>query len=384
MVVPTLILPHHASLVPAPAIAIGDTVSAIPEIKLPRSVQELTAEWLGEALRLRYPGVLVNSVTFGHSVRATGTKVRLLLDYNDAGHRHRLPATMWFKGGLEQHSANIRTSHVRESLFYHEIAPLNLVNAPASYFAGAESGAGFGAQLIEDLLQRNARFGTALTPLTLQQAREGLSMLARMHAHWWMSPKLEQLGPTGGSLATDGIVLRLFTPNTWEAALRRPEARELPRALHDLERVCAAMESVWAFDRQSTARCMVHGDPHPGNLFFEQSGTPGFLDWQRLMQCDWAHDVAYFLISSLDVADSAAAEQDLLREYLRERDSLGVPSMTWEDAWNSYRLHAVYGLVWNVVPTVMQKTEVVEIEARRFNAAAERLNVVEVLNAFAA
>ena len=34
---------------------------------------------------------------------------------------------MWYKSGLEGHSDNIRDSHVRESLFYSEIAPLGLL-----------------------------------------------------------------------------------------------------------------------------------------------------------------------------------------------------------------------------------------------------------------
>jgi hypothetical protein len=340
-------------------------------LRLPRSLDEVTAEWLTEALSVRYPGTIVTRLTPGGSVRATGTKLRLLLEYNDEGHRHRLPATMWFKGGLEPHSDHVRTSHVRESLYYERIAPLQLVNGPSGYFAGADED-GYAAQLIEDLLQRNARFGTALSPIDETVAAQALEMLARLHAHWWRAPELDLLGPPGGSLSTDGIVLRLLTPDAWEDAMARPSAAELPRAFHDVQRVREGMERLWAIDRNSDALCMVHGDAHPGNLFFDSDGRPGFLDWQRLMQCDWAHDVNYLLVSSMAIEPCAARERDLLEHYLLAREAQGVPAMDREKAWRSYRQHSMYGLIWNVVPPVMQPLEVVREVAARFNAAARR------------
>lgn len=347
-------------------------------MRLPRAIEEVTADWVSAALCVRYPGTEVTRLTFGSAVRATGTKQRLLLEYNDAGHAHRLPATMWFKGGLEPHSDHVRTSHVRESLYYDRIAPLNLVNGPAGYFAATDAD-GFSAQLIEDLLQRNARFGTALQPLAPETAASALDMLARLHAYWWRAPELEQLGPPGGSLATDGIIPRLLTPEAWAAAMAAPAARDIPDAWRDVANVRAGMEALWALDRHSPALCMVHGDAHPGNLFFEQDGRPGFLDWQRLMQCDWAHDVNYFLVSCLGVEACAAHEEDLLRYYLAARAAAGVPPMRWDEAWLSYRQHSMYGLIWNVVPPTMQPAAVCEAVAIRFNAAAGRHDLAGVL-----
>jgi hypothetical protein len=348
-------------------------------MKLPHAIEEVTAEWVSAALSVRYPGTEVTRLTFGSAVRATGTKQRLLLEYNDAGHAHRLPATMWYKGGLEPHSDHVRTSHVRESLFYDRIAPLNLVNAPAGYFAAVDE-TGHSAQLIEDLLQRNARFGTALKPLSPEAAAQALEMLARLHAHWWRAPELEQLGAPGGTLATDGIILRLLTPEAWDAAMLRPAADGLEAGLRDVAIVRGGMEALWEVDRTSAGLCMVHGDAHPGNLFFEQDGRPGFLDWQRLMQCDWAHDINYILVSSMSIENCAEREQDLLRHYLEFRTALGVPAMTWEDAWLSYRQHTMYGLIWNVVPPAMQTAEVCDAVASRFNAASQRHDVLGSLN----
>lgn len=349
------------------------------DFRMPRSLSEVTAEWLSAALSQRFPGTIVTSAVPGSSVRATGTKLRLLLDYNDAGHAHRLPPTMWFKSGLEAHSDQVRTSHARESLFYDEIAPLGLINAPKAYFAATDA-TGQSAQLIEDLLARNARFGSAMKPVPVEAARATLAMLARLHAHWWRAPELAKLGAPGGSLATDGIVLKIITPDAWAFGLARPGAGAmLPTALHDVRAIHAGMERLWELDRNSQHLCLVHGDAHPGNMFWEQDGRPGFLDYQRVMQCDWAHDVNYFLISSCSAEDMSRHERDLLEDYLAAREALGVPLMARDEAWLSYRQHTMYGLVWNAVPPAMQTEETCATIAARFNAAAARHDLVAAL-----
>lgn len=355
------------------------TGAAGGRLALPATTADVTPEWLSAALSQRFPGTEVREVAFGSAVRATGTKLRMMLSYNDAGHAHRLPATMWFKGGYEPHSPHVRTSHARESLFYGEIEPLGLLNAPCCYFAGVDEATGFGAQLIEDLLQRNARFGDARRPIPVEAARHALAQLARMHAHWWNAADLARLGAVGGSLATDGIVIRIMSGGAWERAMDFAVAADLPAPLRTFAGAAAGMERLWTYDRESRRLCMVHGDPHPGNLFFEQDGTPGFLDWQRLMQCDWAHDVAYFIIGCLDIDACVAHERDLLAGYLQELAARGVAAPGWDEAWLDYRRHAMYGLVWNVVPPVMQPAEVCAVAARRFNAAARRLAVHEAL-----
>jgi hypothetical protein len=348
-------------------------------LALPRSLDQIDAEWMTQALSQLYPGTVVTSCIHASSVRATGTKLRLVIDYNDAGHAHRLPPTMWYKSGLEAHSDNIRDSHVRESLFYSEIAPLGLLNVPACYFTGTDE-SGISGQLLEDLLARNARFGAAIKPVAPDVAAQALTMLARLHAHAWMSADLERLGTPGGTLISDGIVLRLLTPEAWGMAMTKPAAANLPAPLRDIATVRDAMQRLWAFDMASNQRCMVHGDAHTGNMFFEQDGRPGFLDFQRFMQCDWAHDVNYFLVSAMAVDDVAAHEARLLEHYLKALHAAGGPDLDRADAGYRFRLHTMYGLIWNVVPPTMQTEETVSTIASRFNAAAVRHDLAGLMN----
>jgi hypothetical protein len=61
----------------------------------PQLIADLTAEWLTTVRAVRYPGTQVTSLFIGSVIRGTATNVRLLLTYNDAGHRHGLPPTLW-------------------------------------------------------------------------------------------------------------------------------------------------------------------------------------------------------------------------------------------------------------------------------------------------
>ena len=59
------------------------------------------------------------------------------------------------------------------------------------------------------------------------------------------------------------------------------------------------------------AHCLVHGDSHLGNLFFEADGTPGYLDWQSPMRGVWALDVGYFMGTGMTIEDRRHSEADL-------------------------------------------------------------------------
>jgi len=342
-------------------------------LRIPEQLEEITASWLSEALNVRYPGTVVTLVNTGRLIHGSGTKVRLLLDYNEAGHRHGLPPTMWVKAGYEPHSDMIRNSYVGEKNFYRTVGRAELINAPYCYFGGTDPDTGLTLLLLEDLLARNASFGVATSPLDVETVDRALEMMARYHAVWWAAPELTTLGDFGGSFVTDDIIFALIDSEGWEHWVAQPRGSAVPSEYRTREAIRAAYSRLWELERQSPP-CLLHGDPHLGNMFFEPDGTPGFLDWQRVMQGDWAHDVAYFLISALEPKDSEAHEQELLSRYLGRRAEFGAPPMDFDRAFLAYRRQAVHGLVWVINPLTMQPEEVNTANAQRFGAAVTRLD----------
>jgi hypothetical protein len=335
---------------------------------LPNSLDEVTAEWLSTALASRFPRVEVKSVFFGTQVAGTGMKVRLLLDYNAAGHAARLPATMWIKGALHEYARNIRAAFQREVLFYREVAPLGIVRCPLAYFAESDADAGQGIVLMEDLLASNASFGDPVQPAPPELVASTLTMEAQLHARWWQSPELKQFGERGGSLRTDGVIDRLMAPASWNAAMSMSRSRGIPQPLRDGVKVLDAIHELLALDDR-LPECLLHGDPHLGNMYFPADGGIGFLDWQRMMRGPWIWDVAYTLCGFLSTADRRCHERDLLANYLDELRKAGGKPPCFEVAWQLYLAQLFYGMVWSVVPPGTQPEDAIESVCTRFALA---------------
>jgi aminoglycoside phosphotransferase (APT) family kinase protein len=133
-----------------------------------------------------------------------------------------------------------------------------------------------------------------------------------------------------------------------------PRGVAVSRYFHDRDRMERAMERLRVIDRQGVP-CLLHGDPHLGNLYFDADGTAGMLDWQTAYKGPWAHDVAYFIASALDVLDRRDWERPLLRHYLDQLRTRGVAPPSFDEAWDGYCCQMVYGLYyWLVNPVEFQ------------------------------
>ena len=60
---------------------------AAEKILPPLTFEEISREWLTQALSQRYPGVEVTSFTFDSGMHTTSSKARLRMQYNEAGQR---------------------------------------------------------------------------------------------------------------------------------------------------------------------------------------------------------------------------------------------------------------------------------------------------------
>lgn len=97
--------------------------------------------------------------------------------------------------------------------------------------------------------------------------------------------------------------------------MQAPRAQAVAAGLRSRERMQAALQALES-TRAAAADTLVHGDTHPGNLYLEADGMPGFLDAQ-VRRSPWVQDVAYHITASLDLADRPRWEEALLAHYLR-------------------------------------------------------------------
>ena len=106
-------------------------------MKLPTEVEQLTPEWVTEALQDRHPGARVRNVRPAKAMHGTASKVRLHLDYDPAGRNAGLPPTLIVKGGFSAHRELMYREYMLEARFYADIAPgLEGVRVPKCHFAG--------------------------------------------------------------------------------------------------------------------------------------------------------------------------------------------------------------------------------------------------------
>jgi hypothetical protein len=334
-------------------------MSALP---LPVTQDEITAPWLTAALRERFPGIAVTGLVREDIMQGTATKTRLRLSYDAAGRHAGLPATLIVKGGFAAHREMMAYIYELEARFYRDIAPRLDLTLPRCYFSGSDPERRQAIVILEDLDARGARFCRVQQPLTFIEAAAQLRALAALHAAWWGSAELAP----GGSLAwiepldplpegEAGTYQRgQLVPEVYAHYMGLPRGVAVSRVFHDRDLMERMLERLRRYDGQGP-RCLLHGDAHLGNLYFDHDGAAGILDWQSPRQGPWSHDVAYFLGSALDVVDRRAWERPLLELYLAELRRRGVTAPTFEEAWHGYGVQMLYGLYyWLVNPIEFQ------------------------------
>lgn len=347
-------------------------------IYMPRKVEDITPEWLGAALSIRYPGAGVDSLIVEDVIAGMATKVRVRPRYAQGS--PTLPETLIVKGHLGAHELGNDFSYEIEMRSYAEIVPDLDVTTPVCFFAGG----GYGEPpiiILEDLRARNVKFLEPTDSLDFETADAFLAALARIHAAWWDDPRLEENGITPW-LSEEGAVRAEMdayfqdnaAPSTWNEMAKLPRGAAIPKALRDQPRIERALDRFLAF-RRTLPPTLSQGDEHLANLYIEPDGTPGFLDWQSRKE-PWCVSFAYFIILALDVLERRAWEKALLTNYLGHLTAAGGPDLNFDQAWRAYRESAIFPyIVWFTIRPVWQPEHYVTACATRAAWAAWDLDI---------
>jgi hypothetical protein len=318
--------------------------------------QLLDWTWLDDALADVSVGERVVGVEQAGSTRTLAEKVRFTVTFERPDGERRTKAYC-VKGHFDGGPDTLAT----ETRFYQELRPVLDIRAPRAHYVGIDERDQRSLVIMDDVAADGGRFLSAHTPYSLATCRDSLDQLARLHAATWADARWE----------VDWLAPRL-------AAMRRMYATErlqqmlddgrcpdgLPGELRDAATLAAAMDKAAAVP----ATCVVHGDPHSGNVYLDAGGRAAWLDWQVTQRGHWSTDVSYHIATVLDVEDRRAHEADLLRHYLETLRTLGVTPPPWDEAWRSYTLGFVHGwFMW--VITQISSRAVVLIHIPRLAAA---------------
>jgi hypothetical protein len=207
----------------------------------------------------------------------------------------------------------------------------------------AEHDVGTFSLLLEEL-GAGCRPGDQVAGCDVSDADAIVKELAAMHARYWRSDELEELGwanrrwfhaeRTAGMFARGVAVMRpRYSGHLDEAALALIEAAE--PLIHD-----------WAATAPF-APTLIHADPRVDNVIFEPDGRACLIDLQSISIGDAAFDLAYFLTGSVEPADRAACEARLVRTHAAAIRAVD-PGYDDETAWHRYRQFAISGLIATV------------------------------------
>lgn len=347
------------------------------ELTLPGMVEEITAEWLTDALRREHPGIVVTRLDQARVRHGSNSTVRLVLEYNREGHEAGLPPTMYAKGqwtprALEEGSGR---GPVHEARFYQDVAPLlPELNVPHAYFAGVSAGGG-AAIVMEDLLARNVILGSAGESFDVDRGYQLADQLSMLHALWFDASELETvdwLAGEDGSYAGD--IERMAEQETgifgsfkewwWEKRTRFAHNEFLPAELLDRTVVKQALVNMYRLE-DSGPKCLIHGDPHLGNMYIDSEGRAGIYDWGPRVG-RWANDLNYAIVGSLELEDRRAHEQDILRHYLDRLAAHGGPTIDWDDAWLAWRRQTIHGFMYMLCSPRQQPEDLIALQTERF------------------
>ncbi|MDE2436648.1 MAG: phosphotransferase [Sphingomonadales bacterium] len=344
----------------------------------PRKIDDIDAALLSRYLARRFPGTVVTDARRGTVISGTATKIEYHLTYNDAGNAHDLPPSLWLKCGLETQIPEQAVHSTIEALFFRDLAARLPINLPAPYATAIAPDGSSGIVLYEDLNRRPVRFGTQGIDMPPPSIKALLDQLAALHGTFWKSEELRRLGwlKPGGVIHSDNVVDRFI--GFWDDSSKLPRFANVAPELRDRDRMARAIKVMLAAD-VADPLCLVHGDPHVGNLFFDPDGSPGLLDWASVMHGNWAWDVAYAMVAGQTVDQRRALEKEQIGYYLTRLAACGGDAPSFEDAWREYVRHAAWMFLFSLCPPQVQPEELCTQMAARSSAAIVDLGTLEAL-----
>ncbi|WP_066896305.1 phosphotransferase [Mycolicibacterium houstonense] len=338
---------------------------------MPRRIADLDAAYLTELT-----GHRVDSLAIVGGDAGTSSRARLKL-------RGEAPESVFVKMPAVTAATRMmgelgRLGHT-EVRFYQQLAG-ELAGVPRCHGAAFDALTGRFVLVLEDLARGPCEFTDTLRPLDKDRAALTVELLARLHAAFWdRLPARGGSGPLGWLYSASGDHTSLMTGSLLKLSTKRlAERTDIPvadgRFVDENYRAAAQL-----LDRPP--HTVMHGDAHPGNLFF-RNGEAGLLDWQAVRRGHPGRELAYTLVTCMTTHDRRAAERDLLDEYRRALAAAGGPALDPDELWERYRLGAIYAYAAPVITAGLggMQDEGIALEgARRGVAALADLETVAIL-----
>jgi Ecdysteroid kinase-like family len=363
-------------------------------VKIPRDPDDLTAEWLTEALVST--GALPHGRVTSHHIQLLGSdkgmtgpiaRVRLVYDRELVDAPRSIIAKFSASDPEDRALIHGMGFYEREVRFYDQLASRSHLRTPRCYFSALDSAEGLALLLLEDLAV--ARNGSWLAGCSVAEAELAVHALAAFHAAWWQHPHLENQHWLELRSLVSVEQAPAFFEQAWEPFLAMCGAPVASEILQMGAWLKQYLSRVYAYLYQQSPCTLIHNDYHADNLFFANAGptqTPIVIDWQLATRGRAVLDVAWFIAGHLEARDRRSHEVHLLQSYHTLLVDSGVRDYSFEQCWDDYRLALLQPVsrIMSVVgiggTTEAQTRGFCDVIVPRYCQAAHDLQIGDVLH----
>jgi len=310
---------------------------------VPRSLEEVTPEWLSSALGVGVASVEVHALS--HSGLMSDIR-RLALTYEETD--VDLPSSFIIKMESSDEPTRAITREYgnfrRECMFYARLEGRVPGVAPRCYVSAHDEASDATVLILEDL--SGQRIGDREAGISLPDMEVVLRTVARLHAQWWGRVDAEaRVALPDFAMFIDSMTQLLSSD--WGMFVERfgdllPERRLI--AIRDLatklapiaDALCRAPETI------------IHCDLKPDNMMFDASGEVRLIDW-AILRGPAIFDIALFLSACTGSDERRRIEDRLLRIYYDEICAQGVKGYSWQRCKDDLDAAALFHLAFRSV-----------------------------------
>jgi hypothetical protein len=330
--------------------------------------EDVTSEWLSSVLGGDVGPTTAQRIGDGH----IGVNVRIAMPDAEAALPRSVVAKLPATDETSLNTAAMLRHYERETRFYTELASTVDMRVPVCFHGDWTPETNEFVLVLEDMAP--AAQGDQLTGCSLEQARDAVRELAKLHGPRWDDPTLSDIDWIEHDNAADGdeagsglaMMWQMFFPGfsgTYRSHLSADE--------FELAEQFGGRIAQWRNGR-SGPKVVTHGDYRLDNMLFATSagGAPiAVVDWQTPAHGSPITDLSYFIGAGLLPPERRAHERELIATYLEALDVYGI---TLDEAWvwEQYRRDAFAGLA--VAAMASQIVTLNDRSEAMFGAMAQR------------
>ena len=316
-------------------------------VTIPKFPEEMTAEWLTEALREN--GHLPTTASVASLVAAeigvgrgyVGLTFRLTPTYSgDAGSAPpslvvKLPTFVDLQPELQM---LLDLLYSTEISWYKDLRDDTPARVPIAYWSGVDAAAHRYCLVLEDM--GSLRMTDQISSCSIEEARMIVAKLGVIHAAWWNNPKLMQtpwlMGPE-----MQGALLSMFVVQGWAPFWEMMGGKAAPAEFETIGAAIGGQLPALLVKGAASGSTLLHGDFRLENFMFGEVGADDelvVLDWQLAGRGSGPRDLAYFVAQNLPIEMRRAHEQELIGIYHDAITKGGVSGYSREQLYEEYRI----------------------------------------------